>query len=117
MKVTYELQLSLTESFLSRRGRVSQVTLWITRVFRNCRNHKFLTSDIYPLFYAKTCNSACLLQKSKRKLGLACRNEARKVRHNLYVVPLERAVSKNGNDRDDCNTDQYISTRSFYVHQ
>lgn len=57
------------------------------------------------------------ITKKQRKLGLACRNEARKVRHNLYVVLLERAVSKNDNDRDDFNTDQYISTRSFYVHQ
>ena len=57
------------------------------------------------------------ITKKQRKLGLACRNEARKVRHNLYVVLLERAVSKNDNDRDNFNTDQYISTRSFYVHQ
>ena len=57
------------------------------------------------------------ITKKQRKLGLACRNEARKVRHNFYVVLLERAVSKNDNDRDDFNTDQYISTRSFYVHQ
>ena len=57
------------------------------------------------------------ITKKQRKLGLACRNEARKVRHNLYVVLSERAVSKNDNDRDDFNTDQYISTRSFYVHQ
>ena len=57
------------------------------------------------------------ITKKQRKLGLACRNEARKVRHNLYVVLLERAVSKNDNDRDDFNTNQYISTRSFYVHQ
>ena len=57
------------------------------------------------------------ITKKQRKLGLACRNEARKVRHNLYVVLLERAVSKNDNDRDDFNTNQYISTRSSYVHQ
>lgn len=72
---------------------------------------------IFILFLRENMQFGLFITKKQRKLGLACRNEARKVRHNLYVVLLERAVSKNDNDRDDFNTDQYISTRSFYVHQ
>ena len=70
MKVTYKLQLSLAESFLSRRGRMGQVTLRInfTRVFRNCRNHKFLTSDIYPYFTRK--NAIRLVYNKKAKGSL-----------------------------------------------
>ena len=76
MKVTYKLQLSLAESFLSRSGRMGQVTLILrinfTRAFTNCRNHKFLISDIYPFFTRKHAIRLVYNKKAKEAwIGLS----------------------------------------------